>query len=133
MWLWHERFVHAAALRRMTEPIRTLFITLKRSFAGTRDTHRRILESLGLRYRQQTVERANMGSIRGALDKASEKPVCGALINKASVHTGRVQWYGLQGSVTEPVCNTGFLYKLSSARALEPAFYIPPSAEGKRD
>ncbi|KAK9845243.1 hypothetical protein WJX81_000968 [Elliptochloris bilobata] len=53
----------------MAEPIRTLFITLKRSFAGTRDTHRRIMESLGLRNRQQTVERANMGSIRGAIDK----------------------------------------------------------------
>lgn len=63
----------------MTEPIRTLFITLKRSFAGTRDTHKRILESLGLRYRQQTVERANMGSIRGAIGKASGEPVCDAL------------------------------------------------------
>ena len=58
----------------MAEPIRTLFITLKRSFAGTRESHRHILESLGFRYRQQTVERANMGSIRGALDKACRPP-----------------------------------------------------------
>lgn len=63
----------------MTEPIRTLFITLKRSFAGMRDTHKRILESLGLRYRQQTVERANMGSIRGAIGKARGEPACGTL------------------------------------------------------
>lgn len=65
----------------MAEPIRTLFITLKRSFAGTRESHRLILESLGFRYRQQTVERANMGSIRGALDKVRRHLNCTQLTN----------------------------------------------------
>lgn len=53
----------------MEPPIRTLFITLKRSFAGTRESHVRILRSLGLRKREGTVERKNTSSIRGAIDK----------------------------------------------------------------
>lgn len=54
----------------MEAPIRTLFVTLKRGFAGTRDTHLRVLQSLGLQRRLQTVERQNTASLRGALDKA---------------------------------------------------------------
>ena len=62
----------------MEPPIHTLFVTLKRSFAGTRDSQRRILESLGLRWRQHTVERANTASLRGALDKV-RRPASWAL------------------------------------------------------
>jgi ribosomal protein L30 len=50
-------------------PVRSLFITLKRSFAGTREHHVKILQSLGLSYRQQTVEKLNAAHIRGAIDK----------------------------------------------------------------
>ena len=85
----------------MTEPIRTLFITLKRSLAGTRDSQRRILESLGLRYRQQTMERANMGSIRGAIDKASREPVYGAIFFVVGIHQRCFLRLSLQGPVTE--------------------------------
>ncbi|KAG7671024.1 hypothetical protein Ndes2526B_g01206 [Nannochloris sp. 'desiccata'] len=53
----------------MEPQIRSLFITLKRSFAGTRDSHVRVLQSLGLSRREQTIERANTASIRGAIDK----------------------------------------------------------------
>ena len=53
-------------------PVRSLFVTLKRSFAGTRDSQLRILRSLGFSYRQQTLEKANTPQIRGAVDKASE-------------------------------------------------------------
>jgi large subunit ribosomal protein L30 len=56
-------------LAAMEPPIKTLFITLKRSFAGTRDSHVRVLQSLGLSRREQTIERANNASIRGAIDK----------------------------------------------------------------
>lgn len=49
--------------------MRSLFVTLKRSFAGTREQHVRILQSLGLRRREQTIERENTSSVRGALDK----------------------------------------------------------------
>lgn len=49
--------------------IQSLFITLKRSLASTRDTHVRILKSLGLQRRQQTVERKNAPAVRGALQK----------------------------------------------------------------
>ena len=59
----------------MEPSIRSLFITLKRSFAGTRETHVRILESLGLRRRQQTVERVNTASIRGAIDKVKKSTI----------------------------------------------------------
>ncbi|KAI3426493.1 hypothetical protein D9Q98_008859 [Chlorella vulgaris] len=51
------------------EPVQTLFITLKRSFAGTREHHVRILQSLGLRWRQHTVEKPNIAHVRGAVDK----------------------------------------------------------------
>lgn len=53
----------------MAPPVQSLFITLKRSFAGTREHHVRILQSLGFRYRQQTVEKPNVAHIRGAIDK----------------------------------------------------------------
>ena len=53
----------------MSGEIRHLYVTLKRSFAGTRDTHVKILQSLGLRKREQTVQHTNHASVRGALDK----------------------------------------------------------------
>lgn len=52
-------------------PVRSLFVTLKRSFAGTRESQLRILRSLGFSYRQQTLEKPNTPQIRGAVDKAS--------------------------------------------------------------
>jgi large subunit ribosomal protein L30 len=55
----------------MEAPIRTIFVTLKRSFAGTRENHVKILESLGFSRRQQTLELPNTSSIRGAIDKVS--------------------------------------------------------------
>lgn len=53
----------------MSGEIRHLFVTLKRSFAGTRDTHVKIVKSLGLRHREQTVQKPNVASVRGAIDK----------------------------------------------------------------
>ena len=53
----------------MSSEIRHLYVTLKRGFAGTRDTHIKILQSLGLRKREQTVQHSNHPSVRGALDK----------------------------------------------------------------
>ena len=52
-----------------TETVRKLYITLRRSFAGTRETQCRTLESLGLRYREQTVIQNNSESVRGAILK----------------------------------------------------------------
>ena len=54
---------------KMSGEIRYLFVTLKRSFAGTRETHDKIVKSLGLRRRQQTVQKPNSASVRGAIDK----------------------------------------------------------------
>lgn len=62
------RHCRGAALR-MAQPIKTLFVTLRRSFAGTRESHRAVIRSLGLSYREQTVEVPNRESIRGAIDK----------------------------------------------------------------
>ena len=53
----------------MSNEIRHLFVTLKRSFAGTRETHINTVRSLGLRQREQTVQKANVASVRGAIDK----------------------------------------------------------------
>lgn len=55
----------------MSAPVQSLFITLKRSFAGTREHHVRILQGLGLRYRQQTVQQPNKEHVRGAINKVS--------------------------------------------------------------
>lgn len=51
------------------QPVKTLFVTLRRSFAGTRESHIATIKSLGLSYREQTVEVQNRASIRGAIDK----------------------------------------------------------------
>ena len=48
--------------------VKTLFITLRRSFAGTRKIHIGTLKSLGLSYRQQTVQMPNNAPIRGAIN-----------------------------------------------------------------
>ncbi len=51
--------------------MRTLFITLRRGFAGTRETQRGTLKALGLSYREQTVQQSNTSAIRGAIDTVS--------------------------------------------------------------
>ena len=53
----------------MSQPIHSIFVTLRRSFAGTRESHVRIVQSLGLRKRQQTVRLPNTATARGAIDK----------------------------------------------------------------
>lgn len=52
-----------------TQEIRSLFVTLKRSYAGTPWFHRAILYALGLRKRHMCVEKPNNASIRGMLLK----------------------------------------------------------------
>lgn len=51
------------------QAVKSLFVTLRRGFAGTPWFHRRVLESLGLKYRHQCVEKPNNSSIRGMLSK----------------------------------------------------------------
>ncbi|KAG2423698.1 hypothetical protein HXX76_015088 [Chlamydomonas incerta] len=51
------------------QAVKSLFVTLRRGFAGTPWFHRRVLESLGLKYRHQCVEKPNNLSIRGMLSK----------------------------------------------------------------
>ena len=57
--------------------VQTLLVTLKRSLAGTRESHIRILQSLGLHRRQQTVEKPNNAAIRGAINKVSGRACTG--------------------------------------------------------
>ena len=49
--------------------IHTLFITLKRGLTGKKATHVKTATALGLRHTNQTVEKPNNESVRGALDK----------------------------------------------------------------
>ena len=51
------------------DTVRKLYITLRRSFAGTRETQVRTLQSLGFKYREQTVVQDNTESVRGAILK----------------------------------------------------------------
>jgi len=48
--------------------VKSLMITLRRSFAGTRNNHVATLKALGFSYRLQTVVQPNNASIRGAVD-----------------------------------------------------------------
>ena len=52
-------------------PVHKLFVTLIRSYAGTKKGQKAILKDLGFSYRLQTLERPNNLHIRGALDKVS--------------------------------------------------------------
>lgn len=49
--------------------VQSLFVTLRRGFAGTPWQHRRILEALGLKRRHQCLEKPNNSMIRGMLSK----------------------------------------------------------------
>ncbi len=49
--------------------MQSLFVTLRRSLANTREQHVRVVQSLGLWRREQTVEKPNNASVRGAIDK----------------------------------------------------------------
>ena len=70
----------------MSNEIRHLFVTLKRSFAGTRETHINIVRSLGLRKREQTVQKANVASVRGAIDKVRLCRPYEAYVNFEGLH-----------------------------------------------
>merc|ERR1712130_641149 len=52
-----------------TEPIHKLFVTLTRSYAGTKRVQKAVLENLGFTYRFQTLEKPNNAPIRGAINK----------------------------------------------------------------
>lgn len=69
MTLDHEEHVTMASVPRDAGVIRTLFITLRRGFAGKKESQIKIVRSLGLQHREQCVEKPNTRSIRGALDK----------------------------------------------------------------
>jgi ribosomal protein L30 len=53
----------------MSQPIKWLYITLKRSFAGAKETQVDTLKALGLVHRHQTVQKPNNEAIRGAVNK----------------------------------------------------------------
>lgn len=50
-------------------PVHKLFVTLVRSYAGTKKAQKAILKDLGFSYRLQTLERPNNLHIRGSLNK----------------------------------------------------------------
>lgn len=54
--------------------VKSLMITLRRSFAGTRNNHVATLKALGFSYRLQTVVQPNNASIRGAVDTVRPLP-----------------------------------------------------------
>ena len=51
------------------QAVRSLFVTLRRSFIGAPWTHREVLRGLGLARRLQCVEKPNNESVRGSLRK----------------------------------------------------------------
>lgn len=53
----------------MSKTIEALYVTLKRSFAGTPETKIRTLKALGLRHLHQTLRLPNNEKVRGALLK----------------------------------------------------------------
>ncbi len=57
----------------MQEPVRSLFVTLRRSTAGKPWLSRRIIGALGLSKPHECVEKPNNASIRGMLMKVRDK------------------------------------------------------------
>ena len=53
------------------QPVKTLFVTLRRGLMGKAYFHKRVLAALGLRTRHQCVERPNNESIRGMVAKVT--------------------------------------------------------------
>lgn len=54
----------------MTSPVvRTLFVTLRKSFAGRPERTRRVAKSLGLRKLDSVRELPNNASVRGAIER----------------------------------------------------------------
>lgn len=62
----------------MQPAVHSLFVTLRRSLAGTREQHVRVVRSLGLTRREQTVEKPNNAAIRGAIDKVGSAQAGGS-------------------------------------------------------
>ena len=56
------------------KPVHHLYVTLRRSFAGTPKRYEAILKSLGFSYRQQTLCLPNSVSTRGQISKVSSQP-----------------------------------------------------------
>ena len=56
------------------KPVHHLYVTLRRSFAGTPKKYEAILKSLGFSYRQQTLCLPNSLSTRGQISKVSSQP-----------------------------------------------------------
>jgi large subunit ribosomal protein L30 len=75
-----------------TEPVKKLFVTLTRSFAGTKKVQKAVLENLGFTYRLQTVEKPNNAPIRGAINKV--RPLCKLQFSKWRAKTYR-NYYAL--------------------------------------
>lgn len=59
----------------MSQPVNSLFITLRRSLAGVRENHKGVIKSLGLKNRQQTVEKENLPWVRGAISKVGRQRI----------------------------------------------------------
>ncbi|KAK9842113.1 hypothetical protein WJX84_009396 [Apatococcus fuscideae] len=53
----------------MSLPVKKLFVTLHRSFAGSKGTHVQTAKALGLSRLQQETALPNSPSVRGAIDK----------------------------------------------------------------
>ena len=68
---WQRSLRVATAIHMSELPVHKLFVTLIRSYAGTKKAQKAILKDLGFSYRLQTLERPNNLHIRGALDKVS--------------------------------------------------------------
>lgn len=76
--MFWARIVHAcctssALAAPMAAPIGSLFVTLRRGFAGASAHQVSILKSLGFTYREQTLEMRNTAASRGAVDKVGER------------------------------------------------------------
>ena len=62
----------------MSLPVKKLFVTLHRSFAGSKGTHVQTAKALGLSRLQQETALPNSPSVRGAIDKVSPGNNCAA-------------------------------------------------------
>ncbi len=102
-----------------SETVRKLYITLRRSFAGTRETQCRTLESLGLRYREQTVVQNNTESVRGAILKVKDDFILWSVA--VECHHGVSHAKTLHGTSSDVLSRCGILSLLRLTKPLRHA------------
>ncbi|GMH44920.1 hypothetical protein BSKO_12877 [Bryopsis sp. KO-2023] len=79
--------------------IERLYVTMKRSFAGTPSTVVDTMKTLGLRHRHQTVAQPNTAEVRGALAKIKHL----VIVETEAMYSTRIQQDAIKNALRPPI------------------------------